>query len=303
MPIASPAPWKMFLPFAAVLALVALWSAFWFVASGIAEDRFSTERTRLAAQGTELSCTRESWGGFPFHFEFRCESPILVHRREIELRSGSLLVMAQAYRPWQVVALLDGPSTITAPRLMPKKAEHQRAVAAVTLDRDGEISFSAELPMPSVEGLGRASKIMVHGRPSAGNATELALQMADPVYQPPAMPPLSASRAEVIGTLLEDRSFRVDRTEIEAGSIRFWGSGKLSLDDKRRPAGLIDMETDDPAALLALLRPYLSMTEQQVSGLKSVLGLLGNEAKLPLVAKDGVLYAGPFKVADIPSLD
>ena len=33
-----------------------------------------------------------------------------------------------------------------------------------------------------------------------------------------------------------------------------------------------------------------------------MLGLLGNEAKAPLIAQDGVLYLGPFKVAELQPL-
>ena len=33
-----------------------------------------------------------------------------------------------------------------------------------------------------------------------------------------------------------------------------------------------------------------------------MLRLLGGEAKVPLIAKDGVLYLGPFRIADLPPL-
>ena len=35
---------------------------------------------------------------------------------------------------------------------------------------------------------------------------------------------------------------------------------------------------------------------------RAMLGLLGNEAKVPVIARDGALYLGPFKVTDLPPL-
>ena len=66
----------MFLPLAIVLLLAVLWSGYWFVASGIARDRLAAERAKLAAQGLTLACTEEGWGGYPFHCEFSCRSPV-----------------------------------------------------------------------------------------------------------------------------------------------------------------------------------------------------------------------------------
>ena len=68
----------MFAPLAAVLLLLAGWSAYWFIAETTARRMAETRRSELAATGTRLTCGSESWGGYPFRFEFVCDRPVLV---------------------------------------------------------------------------------------------------------------------------------------------------------------------------------------------------------------------------------
>jgi hypothetical protein len=44
------------------------------------------------------------------------------------------------------------------------------------------------------------------------------------------------------------------------------------------------------------------MNESDKAVLRTMLGLLGNEAKAPVIAKDGNLLIGPFKIADLVPL-
>ena len=167
MPNAQPSSWRMLLPLAAVLLLALLWSIYWFLAAGYAKDRFAEERTRLEAQGVTLACQSESWGGYPFHFEFTCSSPVVKVRDRGEITSAKVLLTALAYAPNQIVALLDGPSTVTRNGDQPITANHQRAIAAITFARDRN---------PKV--INRNS-ILVGGRPwwcGEGNAPYQALR-------------------------------------------------------------------------------------------------------------------------------
>ena len=143
---AATRPWKILLPLIAVLCLAAIWTVYWFVALGMVKDRMASERSKLASQGLTLDCSEESWGGYPFHFEWRCSSPVLTRQSLADARSGDLLLVALAYAPWQVVALLDGPTTLTGKGIMPVTATHGRVMAAVTLDQDWKPRFSAEIP-------------------------------------------------------------------------------------------------------------------------------------------------------------
>lgn len=292
----------MFLPLGGVILLGLLWTGYWFVASAIVKDRFAQERSALGKAGLELVCADEGWGGFPFHFEFSCTAPRLTIKDKGEVKSGTLLLAALAYAPRQVVALLDGPTTLNAVTMSAMAVKHQRIIAAVTLDDEGRASISAEIPSSSVEGRGAAGKIMLHTRPAASGGTDVALSAMGLNLEVPDKPRLAIDQGEVLGTLLPDQTLKVDRLAFEKARIRYWGSGSVHLDGAGRLAGKIETETNDLDGLLVLLGPYLQLTDDQKTALRSVLGLLGNEAKAPLIAQDGVLYLGPFKLTDLRPL-
>ena len=292
----------MFLPLAIVLMLALLWTVYWFVASGIARDRLTDERLRWASKGLTLTCTRDDWGGYPFHFEFSCTSPVITLADETELRSADLLLVALAYAPRQVAALIDGPTTFLAAGISPFEIKHQRALAAATFDRDWQPSLSVDVPALSAPGLGQADKVMLFTRPAADNGTDISLRGQNVIYRREGRPPVAINDASFLGTLLADRSLRIDKIELQHGQLRFWGSGALSIDPQHRIAGQLETETNDMQALLALVGPQLGLSESNLANIQTMLSLMGNGAKVPIIAKDGALYIGPLKVADLPPL-
>lgn len=292
----------MFLPLAIVLLLAGLWTIYWFVASDMARDRLATERAHLAEQGFSLTCTKEEWGGYPFHFELSCSSPILTHQDRSELRSAQLLLVALAYAPWQVAALIDGPTTVTAPGLSPTKINHERALAAVTLDKSGQSSFSAEVRAVSADAIGKAAKLMLFTRPAAAGGTEIAVDGEQVIYSPEGKPPVEIDQAKLQGTLTNSRTFQIDKFEVTRGPLRYWGNGTLELDGQNRISGQIDTETNDIRGLLAVAGAQLGLSDDKLASLRTMLGLLGNGAKAPVIAKDGALFLGPFQITELKPL-
>lgn len=301
MPNSAPRPWRMFLPLAIFLSLALLWTIYWFIASGAARQRLADERSELATRGLTLACAEEIWGGYPFHFEFTCLSPVLTYGGTVEIRSSKLLLVALAYAPWQVASLLDGPTSLSTMGMAPVTVNHQRALSAVTIGKNGQPAISAELPAPSVAGLGQAGKVMLHTRPSEGS-TEVALSFDQLSYLKPGQTPLTIDEGSLRGMLQSDASFTIDHFELRQGSLRYWGSGQLALDAQHRISGHLDTETNDIKAALAVVSPYLGLSKGQLANLQTMLGLLGSATKVPIVAKDGSLYLGPFKLADLNAL-
>jgi hypothetical protein len=302
MPNSAARSWRMFLPLAAVLLLALLWTVYWFIAAGIAKTRLAEERTKLAAQGVTLACATEDWGGYPFHFEFTCGSPALRLQGQAEIKSSELLLAALAYAPWQIVALLDGPSTFEASGVPSRTADHQRAIAALTFDRDWKLNVSADVPALAIQDLGTAARVMLHTRPSGAGGIDIAISAKDVLFQPPDGPPFSISEGELLGALSSNSSLTVERLSLQQNEIRYWGTGTLELDAAHRPTGRLDTQTNDLNGLLSLLDPHLQLTDEQKAALRSMLGLLGSEAKAPLIARDGILYLGPFKLAELTPL-
>ena len=302
MPNLAPHPWRMFLPLAIVLFLAAIWSGYWFIASGIAQDRLAAAREKLTAEGLTLSCVKEAWGGYPFHFEFSCSSPVVSQAGQIQLRSANILLVALAYAPWQVAALVDGPTVLSGQGQKETKITHQRALAAVTFDKAWQPSLSAEIPAVSYGTLGKAGKLMLFTRPSATGGNDIAIETSGVTYTPADKPPISVDAGSLQGTLQTDNSFKIDRIEFQQGPLRYWGSGMLALDVQHRIAGQIDTETNDIQKLLDIAGPQLGLSDGKLANLRTVLGLLGNDAKIPIIARDGVLYLGPFQAAELKPL-
>lgn len=299
MPTASPRPWKMFLPLAIVLVLALLWTIYWFVILAVAKERAAAERSSLAASGWVLACTAESWAGYPFHLEFTCRAPVLTYQDGLKVGSGKLLLVALAYAPWQVAALIDGPTTVSGKDIGPVEIKHERALAAVTFHGAGAPLLSSEVPAASVAEMGRVDKLMLHTRPGASPGLDVAVLVSNLSYQPPGKAALSIDGGEMIGHLNPENVLAVEKLDMNQGSLRLWGTGTLLLDESHRIAGKIDLETNDAKALLAQLAPHLDLSGSQLTNLGTMLGLLGNSAKAPLIAKDGVLYLGPFRVREL----
>ncbi len=302
MPNAAPSSWRMFLPLGIVLVLALIWSICWFVALGIAKERFAAEREILANQGAALSCTQEDWGGYPFHLEYSCRSPVATIVGRAELRSSNLLLVALAYAPWQIAALLDGPTTVSGLGLSPTKVDHQRVFAAITFKAEEVPTVSLELPALSVSGFGKLKQLMLSTRPSPTEGMDLAITITGLEYQSPDHVPLTVDSGSLLSSVVQDQTLKVQKFELQQGTLRYWGSGTLRLDSNHRITGKLDTETNDISGLLAVLAPHLTLSAAQISNLKTMLGLLGNAAKAPVIAQDGALYIGPFKIADLTAI-
>lgn len=294
--------WRILLPLFAVLVLFSLWSAYWFVAVDVIKERVAAERAVLIERGVTLSCTTESWSGFPFHFELSCSSPVLTVRNQIEARATQLLFVALAYAPWQVVALLDGPTVVTGAGFAPVSVFHQRIIAAVTLDKEWRPQVSVNVPKIDIADMGRIGRAMIHARPAEAGGYDLAASLSDLVYQSAERPPFLISQGDFLGTLTEDHVLNVDKVEFRQDQIRYWGRGQIQLDNSGRISGKLATETNDLDGLVRLIEPQLQLTEQQVNSLRTVLGLLGSQAMVNIFAKDGQLFIGPFRIAELRPL-
>jgi hypothetical protein len=134
MPNEAVRPWKMLLPLILVLVLAMAWSIYWFVAIGWPRTRLQSEREKLAGQGVSLTCTEESWGGFPFRFEFTCSSPLLkcrtrqsAVRKSPRGRTGIQSMAGGIPHRW--------PDGIRVQTPLPVTAQHERIVASITLGK------------------------------------------------------------------------------------------------------------------------------------------------------------------------
>ena len=290
------------MPVFGMLGLAAIWSVYWFIGLTVAERQTAQWRERLARDGLRLECATESWGGYPFRFQFTCNSPAFASPQRVSAASKSMTVLAQAYNPWHVIALLDGPTTVVAGNARQLEARHGRIVASVKIRDAGEADISIDVPELALPGWLSAGRLLIHGRPEPEGALGLAWSISGLNYEPEGRPPLRVAQSDFVGTLKTDGDLVVHDIVLKEGAVIYRGSGSVRLDGSKRLSGLLNTETNDLDGLLLILDPHLDMNEQQRAAFKTVLGLLGQQAKIDLIARDGEFYIGPFKVADLVPL-
>ncbi|MBS0246833.1 MAG: DUF2125 domain-containing protein [Proteobacteria bacterium] len=106
-----------------VALLIGGWSAFWYVAAGKAQTALEGWRAREAKSGRLYECGKESVGGYPFRFEFRCWNATALFqnaRPPIEAKVGRVTVVSQVYQPTLLISEFEGPLTVAAPGKPPE---------------------------------------------------------------------------------------------------------------------------------------------------------------------------------------
>jgi len=305
----------MFAPLAAVLLLLAGWSAYWLIAETTARRMAETRRAELAATGIRLTCASESWGGYPFRFEYVCDRPVLTSDSPsgpVAIKPARIYVIAQAYNPWHLVALIDGPSHIDSPRTGPLYFTHDRGTASLMIGDPDQPRLSAEFRRLEVEGRVAADTFLLHARLRSPDLIDIVANATGLDLVIPDKPALHLDRAAIELTaplrLLaapgQGRTADITNLILHAGTTELTGKGQVGLDDQSRPEGRIATETNDIDALLQTIGTYFPMTDQQRQTIKMLLGLLGNRAgekraKADFTAKNGELYWGPLKIADL----
>jgi hypothetical protein len=295
-------PWRMLAPLTIVLALFGLWSGYWFFAQAAAKSYAETYREKLANKGVSLKCNKEGWGGYPFRFEFTCSEPVLQLPGGRMANSTNLLILAQAYNPSHLIALVDGPSRV---QLSPGKTidfTHDRAAGSVILGGDGFRRLSVDISNLNATNLFSMKYVQLHTRSGKNNGYDIAINIEAAQLIDPGRPPIDIDQAQLLATLETPEKIQVQSVNLQRGTIELSGSGPLSIDPEHRLSGQIAAQTNNLSGLMSLADPHIDLTDQERTSLKAVLGLLGNDAKINLTAQNGEFSIGPVKIGELPPL-
>ena len=314
----------MFAPLAGVLLLFAAWSGYWLFVFNLAQQEAANHRAALAAKNTTLACIDEGWSGYPFRIEFSCRAPVLntkIEEHDVTVSAAALLIVVQAYNPSSIVALLDGPTSITASDGSFLEAGHDRAIASFHYEGKECGRFSIEIPALTVSGVVEASLMALHlrcrdnGANIAINARDLTvygtiqgpLRLDATSFDVEAPHSLFAQSKPLLNASVTGTRAEILSAEIVRNGVVVKGKGWLGIDKERRLVGKVATETNDIDGLLDEANRYHPLSEPDRTALKTLLGLIDNsatdkQAKADFIAKDGELYWGPFKLADLPPL-
>lgn len=95
-----------------VLAVVVLWTAGWFVVSGLLRQQVELLALNDGETAPRLTCGTLETGGYPFNLDLICSDASLVSG-DIETAIPRLRASAMVWRPTHVIALANGPIAFT----------------------------------------------------------------------------------------------------------------------------------------------------------------------------------------------
>ena len=295
----------MFYPLGFMLLFSMIWSAYWFVASNRAQEEVALQRKMLKAKGIGLVCRKESWGGFPFRFEFTCNSPSLTFNA-MELKTARLRAVAQAYNPFHILLLVDGPTSFARSDAILASASHKGAIISITYDTKGNWDISSEASDVMVPNVITAASVKFFARQQegkidlAGNADGV-IALARSKFEH------AEFRGQVTSPSLQNPAVNISSLEITAGSVNFEAQGDIAVDNAHLISGSISSQTNDIDGVLALLTPLLDLKGDDIVAVKGLLLMQGNDMKSPVqkaqfTARNGSIYLGLLKLADVEPL-
>jgi hypothetical protein len=306
-------PWYMFYPLAGMLLLSIVWCVYWFIAFSGAKELIQAKRLEFAAKGLELACAHESWGGFPFRFEFQCETAklqFIYDTQTYNVQTTKILAIAQAYNPLHVILLVDGPTSIDQTTII-----HERALISVTVNLSQDWDASLNAPNVNAQGLFTSAQLNLFAR-KINDRLDLAADTKELIIIQPENSPIIVSSAELVGQTsawlltqrrLDGQSLDISSLKISQGPVEFAATGTVSLDPQHRLAGRLSSQTNDIDGVMKFIEPIFALNEQDSATIKNLVTLTGsdpktNTTKADFVAKDGALYWGLLKLADLTPL-
>jgi hypothetical protein len=256
-----------------VLMLITGWTGFWKFAADKAEVTLDGWRAREAKAGRIYECGSQTVGGYPFRIEVNCDRASVLLRSNqppVELKTNSMLVVAQVYQPGLLIGEFQGPLSIGEPGKSPDiVADWKLAQSSVRGTPAAPERASLVFDRPSVDrvtgatpqNLLRAKHIEIHGRVAKSTAgdkpvIEATLQLDQataPALHPAAARPIDANITAVLRGLndflpkpwpvrfreMQAADGRIDITNarVQQGEILATGSGTLSLNANGRLEG------------------------------------------------------------------
>lgn len=266
--------WRFKLLLAFVLVVAGVWTAGWFVAAGYLEREVDSALASFAADGTRVTCTDRTVGGYPFRLEVRCPGGADVETVSTVGSVKGVTAVALVYDPTEVIVEAKGPLEI-APAVLTAdwslahgSAEFTRAgtieemrVEVENLRIDPATGAAAALS-GLVSGIGGdlaatadLAGLYVRRHPEIGNALDVGLRVsalrAGGLKQPVEITGRLAVR-DVAGALGPGAADALDRIGREGVAVTVdtlvvgMGDGRLAIsgDVLVRPDGLLDGRLD-----------------------------------------------------------
>jgi hypothetical protein len=318
-------PWHIFYPLGGLLVLCLAWSAYWTVAFGAAREFVDAKRDALMADGVRLACASESWGGFPFRFEFTCESPVLSYAKGsvvMHVQSAHVVALVQAYNPRHALVLVDGPTRLAQDAGPSSEISHERALLSMSVNPEGRWELSSDVADVQVDGLFTSASLRFFARQSAGKL-DLAGSAEGVIIEGPDHATTAINAAEFTASTsaamvasgqplayaaATGEAIVINSFKISHSAMKFDAQGNIRLDADKKLAGKLTTSTNDIDGLLDVLAPIFKIKRKDRGTVNNLLNLVGNDPgsaikRADFIAKNGEIYWGPFKLADVGTIN
>ncbi len=328
----------LYAPFIILALLAAGWSSLWALARAKVDQELDAGIAREARAGRNWTCRDRHVGGYPFRIEVRCGSLALVSSRwgdEVRVDAGPAVAVAQVATPGHIILQMSGPLLAVLPQ--GRKAELNWKQFDASLRLSGlafeRLSLALSEPVLTVAEPGqaaaeawRAMAAEAHLRPhpqrfASEGTVDLAVSAKGGVL--PVLDALLGNadiadldlQASLSRALNFRRGFNPDALEawrneggglemtklvLNKGSARLEATGRIALDEARRPGGQVD------AAVAGIDRVAGIRVGGLAGGLGSLLGrrsgapennaAAGLTPLPPLVLRGGRVYLGPLRL-------
>ncbi|CAN5246393.1 DUF2125 domain-containing protein [soil metagenome] len=305
----------------AVLVVVLLWIGYWAVASHLVRQTVEHEVADAGAHGAVIACDTLTWGGFPFRFERDCTG-VRITAEGNRISAGRVLAVLQAWDYSHAVALIDGPVVLDLPAVpLQATLTHGRALASVRRLGDAGWRASIDVPQFKADRFGSADHLLVSARMTDTALADIALNAERLTLSNLAIPPLALDAVSFDASLpsaalnrdmahvlaQSGETITIRALDLRKGDLALSASGTIGVDAAGYPSGTLLTSCNRLDLLMQTLRTDFGMKDEDVQSLSAMIGILNGgkadgPAKLNLIAKDGKLYWGPVRLADLPAL-
>jgi hypothetical protein len=303
------------------------YSAAWYYFAGKIETIATAAIAGLSKDGTSADCAKPTARGFPFRIGLYCDSVRFEDQRQnVAASAAAFRSAAQVYDPFHVVAELDSPAAVSAPRLgeIGLEWDNLRASVRLTTDFPERLSVEADglaagarvgdAAATSLLNVGHAEGHMRRNGADLDLAASFAGARLDPTLTNGATLPPLAGEADLTldngidlvrfgGGSLRGRSGTIRKLTLstgEATGLSIMGSFSVSDD------GLLDADFTvgirNPKALAIQLAEAFPAQADQIRTSFAGLAALGDNPSLPLKIARGKAKLGFIPLGDIPPL-
>ena len=303
------------------------YSAAWFYAAGKVEAFATAAIAALNRDGKSADCADVTTQGYPFRIGVFCDSVRFDDSSQgVAASAAAFRSAAQVYDPFHIVAELDGPAAISAPKLgqIGLNWDNLRASVRLTTDFPEQLSVEADgLAAEGSAGDAAATSLLKVGHAEGhmrqhGSDLDLAARFTDARLDPKltkgaVLPPLSGETDLTVNdgvklVRIGDGSLRGYSGTIRTLTLSTGETTGLSVAGPFSVSaqGLLDADftvsVRNPKALSEQLAKTFPAQADQIKMSFSGLAALGDNPSLPLKVTGGKATLGFIPLGNIPPL-